>query len=113
VYFATLQTGHDDIIVGLTLGIGKWWDDTALDERHWVFLTIKPSPANFNMKIEKPGGSCHFNFKPLGIALRRERHSKRFEKRVLLSLTMYRRRSSSELVPDGKEVNIRGRVCKH
>jgi hypothetical protein len=33
VYFATLQTGHDDIAVGLTVSVGKWWDDNALNER--------------------------------------------------------------------------------
>jgi hypothetical protein len=34
VYFAGLKTGHQDIAVDLTAGIGKWWDDTALNERH-------------------------------------------------------------------------------
>jgi len=66
IYFATLQTGHPDITVGLTVSIGKWWDDTALDERHWIYLTVEPSPENFNMRIEEPNGSAHFNFKPLG-----------------------------------------------
>jgi hypothetical protein len=33
-YFATLHTGHDEIAVGLTVSIGKWWDDsrTAVTE---------------------------------------------------------------------------------
>jgi hypothetical protein len=30
VYFATLQTGHDDIEASLTVSIGKWWDDCDL-----------------------------------------------------------------------------------
>jgi hypothetical protein len=40
VYFATLHIGHSDIMVGLTVSIGKWWDDNAVDERHWIFLTV-------------------------------------------------------------------------
>jgi len=54
VYFATLHTGHTDIMVGLTVSIGKWWDDTAFDGRHWILLTVKPSEWNFNMRIEEP-----------------------------------------------------------
>ena len=44
VYFATLQTGHDDITVGLSLSIGKWWDDSAVDERSWVYLPVLVQP---------------------------------------------------------------------
>lgn len=72
IYFATLQTGHPEIAVGLTVSIGKWWDDTALDERHWICLTVKPSPENVDMRIEEPDCSPHASFKPLGIALTRE-----------------------------------------
>src|SRR5215469_14551957 len=72
VYFATLHTGHSDIMVGLTVSIGKWWDDTALDERHWIFLTVKPSESNFNTRIEEPEASRHKDFKSLGIVLSRE-----------------------------------------
>ena len=52
--------------------MGKWWDDSALNERHWVFLIVKPTPANFNMTFEEPECSRHVNFKPLGIALSRD-----------------------------------------
>lgn len=72
VYFATLHTGHSDIMVCLTVSIGKWWDDTALDERHWICVTVKPSEANFNMRIEEPDVSRHKDFKALGIALSRD-----------------------------------------
>jgi hypothetical protein len=27
LYFATLHTGHAEPSVGLTLSVGKWWDD--------------------------------------------------------------------------------------
>jgi hypothetical protein len=27
-YFASLQTGHKETTVGLTVSIGKWWDDS-------------------------------------------------------------------------------------
>jgi hypothetical protein len=45
VYFATLHTGHAEILASLTISIGKWWDDTALNERHWIELTVKPSES--------------------------------------------------------------------
>ena len=47
VYFATLHTGHNEIVVSLTVSIGKWWDDTALTERHWIELTVKPAENDF------------------------------------------------------------------
>jgi hypothetical protein len=55
----------------MTVSIGKWWDDEALDERYWILLTIRPTPTDFGMRIDEPGGSSQANFKPLGIALTR------------------------------------------
>lgn len=66
-----MHTGHDEIVVLLTISIGKWYDDDALDERHWVALTVRPSETHFNMRIEEPERSRHINFKPLGIPLTR------------------------------------------
>ena len=115
VYFATLQTGHPEIAVGLTVSIGKWWDENALDERHWIYLTVKPSPENFNMRIEEPSRSSHANFKPLGIALTREDALVSSMKEDFFAVADY------IVVEDpavnsyllGQQVNIRGRVCKH
>jgi hypothetical protein len=115
VYFATLHTGHSDIMVGLTVSVGKWWDDTALDERHWICLTVKPSDSNFNMRIEEPEVSRHKDFKPLGIALSREAALASDLKDEFFAVADY------VVVEDpavnsyllGKEVNIRGRVRKH
>lgn len=115
VYFATLQTGHSDIAVGLTVSIGNWWNDTALDERHWIYLTVEPSPEIFNMRIEEPDCSSHFNFRPLGIALTREEALASSLKEEFFAIADY------IIIEDpavnsylmGQEVNIRGRVCKH
>jgi hypothetical protein len=71
-YFALLHTGHDEIVALLTISIGKWWDDEALNERHWVALTVKPSETQFNTRIEEPEKSRHFNWKPLGISMNRD-----------------------------------------
>jgi len=115
VYFATLQTGHKDITVGLTVSVGTWWDDTALDDRHWIYLTVKPSPTNFNMRIEEPDSSPHVNFKPLGIALSREEALSSNLKDDFFAVADYvvleDPAVNSYLM--GQEVNIRGRVCKH
>jgi hypothetical protein len=70
-YFALLHTGHAEIIVLLTISIGKWWDDEALSERHWLAMSVRPSETKFNMRIEEPKKSRHSNWKPLGISLTR------------------------------------------
>jgi hypothetical protein len=115
VYFATLHTGHSDIMVGLTISIGKWWDDNALNERHWILLTVTPSEANFNMRIEEPEASRHKTFKPLGVALRRDEALSSGLKDEFFAVADY------VVVEDpavnsylkGKEVNISSRACKH
>src|SRR3984957_1630307 len=70
LYFATLQTGHDNIEAGLTVSVGKWWDDSdsAVAERSWVYMREWPSESGtgFELRIEEPDGSRHYNFKPLG-----------------------------------------------
>lgn len=115
VYFATLQTGHPAITVGLTVSIGKWWDDTALDERHWIYLTVRPSPENFNMRIEEPNCSPHLNFKSLGIALTREEALASSMREDFFAVADYIVAEdpavNSYLM--GQQVNIRGRICKH
>jgi hypothetical protein len=115
VYFATLQTGHPDITVGLTVSIGKWWDDTALNERHWIFLTVKPSPEDFNMRIEEPNCSPHLNSKPLGIALTREEALASSLREDFFAVADYVVAEdpavNSYLM--GQPVNIRGRTCRH
>ncbi len=70
-YFALLHTGHDEIVVLLTISIGKWWDENALNERHWTVLRVWPSETQFNMRIEEPEQSRHANWKPLGVGLSR------------------------------------------
>jgi hypothetical protein len=61
LYFATLPTGHDDIEVGLTVNIGKWWDvsDSAVAERSWIYRKVWPSESTngFEVQIEEPSGS--------------------------------------------------------
>jgi len=70
-YFALLHTAHAEIVVALTISIGKWWNDDALSERHWIAMTVRPSESAFNMRIEEPEKSRHVNFKQLGIAMGR------------------------------------------
>ncbi len=72
LYFATLHTGHEEPSVGLTLSIGKWWDDDAVDERAWVFFQVWPTEDSFNMKVLDPDLSQHYENKSLGKPLTRE-----------------------------------------
>jgi hypothetical protein len=95
--------------------IGKWWDDEALDDRHWILLSIRPTPTDFGMRIDAPEDSSHANFKPLGIALSRAEalesplRDQFFEVADLVvendpAVNSYLR---------GKPVKISGRICKH
>jgi len=102
-------------MVGLTVSIGKWWDDMALSERRWICLTVKPSETNFDMRIEEPEVSRHKDFKALGIALSRDEALSSELKDDFFAVADYivveDPAVNSHLL--GKEVNIRGRVCKH
>ena len=115
VYFATLQTGHADIATGLTVSIGKWWDDAALDERHWIYLTVKPSLESFNMRIEEPSCSAHADFKPLGTALTRDEALASSMREDFFAVADYvvAEDPAVNSYLKGEQVNIRGRVCKH
>ena len=115
VYFATLETGHDDIAVGLTLSLGKWWDDNALDERHWVFIVVSPSETHFNMRIAEPERSGHAKFKPLGIPMSREEALESSLKDEFFAIADYVVDNDPAVRSylSDKEVNIAGRTCRH
>ena len=117
VYFATLQSGHDHIEVGLTVSIGKWWDDSALDERQWVFLRVwaSESGSGFEMRIEEPDQSRHVNFKPLGKKLSREAARQSMHLNDFFAVADYAIDNDPAVLSylSGKEINIEGRACKH
>jgi hypothetical protein len=70
VYFAKLNTGQTETEVGLTLSIGKWWDDSkeAIQNREWVYLLIWPSESGsgFEIRLVDPSGSRHIDNESLG-----------------------------------------------
>jgi hypothetical protein len=66
LYFATLNVGHGKSCVGLTLSLGKWWDEDAVDERSWVFISVWPEADEYHMGLRDPHLSRHFNFAALG-----------------------------------------------
>ena len=72
LYFATLHTGHPEPSVGLTLSVGKWRDEEAIDERSWVFLRVWPEQNEYRMGLLEPTLSHHRNYKALGKPLDRE-----------------------------------------
>jgi hypothetical protein len=72
LYFATLHTGHAEPSVGLTLSVGKWWDDDAVDERSWIFLRVWAEDNEYRMRLLDPALSHHRNYKALGSPLKRE-----------------------------------------
>jgi len=94
---------------------GKCGNDSALDKRHWIYLTVKPSPESFNMRIEKPSGTPHSGLKPLGIALTREETLADSMREHFFAVADYivseDPAGNSHLM--GLPVIIGGRVCKH
>lgn len=117
VYLATLQTGHKNIEVGFSVSIGKWWDESAVAERSWVYMRIWPSESGggFEMRIEEPEASRHVNLKNLGKKLT----SKEANQSPLLSdffdVAEYAVDNDPALLSYlmGEEINIAGRVCSH
>ena len=72
VYFALMHVESKEPWVGLTVSIGKWWDDEAIDERSWVFLKVWSTPDWFQMGLINPERSRHFGDKDLGAPLDRQ-----------------------------------------
>jgi hypothetical protein len=116
-YFATLQTGHDKITVGLSVSIGKWWDDTAVDERTWIYMLVWPSESGsgFEVRIEEPEGSRHSDSKILGGKLSADeaRHSPLLNDFFAVADFVIDNDPAVLSYLSGEEINIEGRVCKH
>ena len=118
-YFATLQTGHAEIEAGLTVSIGKWWDDSpaALREREWVYMRVWPSESGtgFEVRIEEPESSRHSDSKMLGRSLSTEeaRKIRHLDDFFAVSDFIIDNDPAVHSYLSGEEVNIAGRVCKH
>jgi hypothetical protein len=119
IYFATLQSGHDDIEAGLTVSIGKWWDDSdsAVAERSWVYMRVWPSESGsgFEMRIEEPDGSRHLNFKNLGNKLSPDEARQSPLLNAFFAVADYAIDNDPAVLSylSGNEINIAGRICKH
>jgi len=118
-YFATLHTGHDEIAVGLTVSIGKWWDDsrTAVQGRKWVFMRVWPSDSGtgFEVRIEEPDSSRHANSKILGKKLTTENARKNPLLDDFFAVSDFIIDNDPAVLSylSGEELNITGRVCNH
>jgi hypothetical protein len=117
VYFATLQTGHEKTTVGLTISIGKWWDDSAVDERSWVYMRIWPSESGsgFEIRVEEPEASRHVDFKNLGRKLTAAEARQSPLLNDFFAVADYVVDNDVAVLSylSGEEINIVGRVCKH
>ena len=118
-YFATLQTGHDEIAVGLSVSIGKWWDDSraAVRQREWVYMRVWPSEtgSGFEVRLEEPDSSRHANSKILGEKLTPEKARKhpRLDDFFAVSDFIIDNDPAVLSYLSGEEVNIAGRICEH
>jgi hypothetical protein len=119
VYFATLQTGHDEIQVGLSVSIGKWWDDSlsAVRQREWVYMRVWPSDSGsgFELRLEDPDSSRHADNKMMGRKLTVERARKHPHLDDFFAVSDFIVDNDPAVLSylSGDEVNIAGRTCKH
>jgi|NGEPerStandDraft_6_1074524.scaffolds.fasta_scaffold49936_3 hypothetical protein len=119
VYFATLGTGHDEISAGLTISIGKWWDDSdeAVSQREWVYMRVWPSESGsgFEVRLEKPESSRHVNTKSLGRKLEPDvaRQNPLLDEFFSISDFIIDNDPAVISYLSGEEVNIAGRACLH
>jgi hypothetical protein len=119
VYFATLQTAHDELRVGLTVSVGKWWDDTeaAVKKREWVYMMIWPSESGtgFEIRIEEPGESRHSEWKPLGMPVGCDAAIKREQLDDFFEVAKFVIDEDPAVLSylSGMSVNVVGRTCVH
>jgi hypothetical protein len=118
-YFATLQSGHDEIGVGLTVSIGKWWDDSdeAVAQREWVYMRVWPSESGsgFEVRLEEPDSSRHTESKMLGRKLQPEqaRSHPLLDEFFAVSDFIIDNDPAVLSYLSGEEIDIAGRVCLH
>lgn len=117
VYFATLQTGHEEIVVGLTVSIGKFWDDSAVGQRRWVYMRVWPSESSsgFEMRVEEPETSRQADFKLLGRKMSCDEARGRPLLENFFAVANYAIDNDPAVLSylSGEEINIAGRTCKH
>ena len=115
VYFATLQSGHQEIEVGLTISIGKWRDDSdeALQQRQWVYMDVWPSESGsgFEMKIDDPDLSRHANSAFLGRKLEPEEARASALREDFFTVSDFILDNDPAVLSylSGKEINVAGR----
>jgi hypothetical protein len=119
IYLATLQSGHDEISVGLTVSIGKWWDDSeeAIQQREWVYLDVWPSETGggFEIRIDDPDSSRHATMKTLGRKLEPEQARQSSNLGDFFAATDFIIDNDPAVLSylSGGNINIVGRTCKH
>jgi hypothetical protein len=121
VYFATLQNGHDDIEVGLTISVGRWWEDDviAVAQREWVYMRVWPSEtgSGFEIRIEEPDDSRHYGIKNvhLGKALTCEDARAHPTLDDFFDVADFAVDNDPALLSylRGEQLNVSGRDCNH
>jgi hypothetical protein len=119
VYFATLNSGHDKISVGLTVSIGKWWDDSedAIQQREWIYMKAWPSESGsgFEVRIDDPDSSRHATMEILGRKLEPDQARQSSNRDEFFAVCDFILDNDPAVLSclSGREINIKGRVCKH
>ena len=117
IYFATLQTGHEEVVVGLTVSIGKFWDDAAVDQRRWVYMRVWPSESGsgVEMRVEEPESSRHAGSKLIGKKMNRDEARESALLDDFFAVADFAVDNDPAVLSylSGNEINIAGRMCKH
>jgi hypothetical protein len=115
--FRNFTNGHDDIAVGLTVSIGKFWDESAVEARSWVYRHVWPSETGrgFEIRIEEPEASRHVNAKLLDAKLSCDEARQSPLLKEFFVVAGYAIDNDPAVLSylSGDEINIAGRICGH
>jgi len=115
VYYALLAEHPPERWVGLTLSVGNWWDEKAVETRQWVHLQARNMDGIFALRVSEPQESNFYPWERGGKPLSREEAlvNKLIEEFYAVADYVNVEDPAIDSFLSGKEVNIRGRVCEH
>lgn len=118
VYYALLA-GHEDDErrVGLTVSVGKWWEDdpASVVSRHWCHMQARTQAGKAVLRVEEPAESNQYPWPGGGQPMTREEMLASDLRDEFFAVADFVNVEDPAINTYllGEEVSIRGRGCKH
>jgi len=97
--------------------IGGWRDDSAVEERSWVYMRVWPSESGsgFAIRVEKPEASRQANWKNLGRKLTCDEARQSPPLNDFFAVADYAIHNDPTVLSylSGEEIDITSLVCRH